>query len=81
LVRWFRLMDGGGPDGGRAKPTPAEVRILPPPLVYPRLKPPGLSFGTVGCGAVQLMGLFVAPLLVVMTLVGLMLWLFFLRGR
>jgi hypothetical protein len=30
---------------------------------------------------VQLMGLFVAALLVVMTLVGLMLWLFFLRGR
>jgi hypothetical protein len=30
---------------------------------------------------VQLMGLFVAALLVVVTLVGLMLWLFFLRGR
>jgi hypothetical protein len=30
---------------------------------------------------VQLMGLFVAALLVVMPLVGLMLWLFFLRGR
>jgi hypothetical protein len=43
-----RLMDGGGPSGGRANPLPAEVRILPPPLVYPRLKPPGLSFGTVG---------------------------------
>jgi hypothetical protein len=30
---------------------------------------------------VQLMGLFVATLLVVVTLVGLMLWLFFHRGR
>jgi hypothetical protein len=29
---------GGGPAGGQARLTPAEVRILPPPLVYVRLK-------------------------------------------
>jgi hypothetical protein len=31
-------VDGGGPAGGRAKLTSAEVRILPPPLVDTRLK-------------------------------------------
>jgi hypothetical protein len=32
-MRWFRLKDGGGPNGGRAKLMPVGVRILPPPLV------------------------------------------------
>src|SRR5918998_2272432 len=34
--------NGGGPSGGRAKHTPAEVRILPPPLLYLRLMLPCL---------------------------------------
>ncbi|CAA9309508.1 MAG: hypothetical protein AVDCRST_MAG93-5135, partial [uncultured Chloroflexia bacterium] len=46
----------------------------------PLLKPPGLLF----CyrGAVRMIGLFVAALLLLLvgTLVGVMLWLFFLRG-
>src|SRR5215210_2514052 len=33
---WFRLPEVAQLGGGL---TPAEVRILPPPLVYPRLKP------------------------------------------
>jgi hypothetical protein len=45
----------------------------------PLLKPPGLFL----CyrGDVQIVGLFVAALLLVVALVGVMLWLFFLRGR
>jgi hypothetical protein len=46
VLRGFRVeavwyagsFTGGGTAGGQAKLTPAEVRILPPPLVYVRLK-------------------------------------------
>ena len=55
---------------------PGGPQRLPILCGNPLLKPPGLSFGTV-----RMIGLFVADLLLVVALVGVMVWLFFLRGR
>ena len=41
LVGWFRLPEAAQLGGGLR--TPAEVQILPPPLVYPRLRDPSSS--------------------------------------
>jgi hypothetical protein len=45
----------------------------------PLLKPPGLSLCYLA--DVQITGLFLVSLLLVVALIGVMLWLFFLRGR